>query len=124
MVYLTTVDAIQSYFETPNLGWVAGGPSNNNQPVGDNYWIRCERVEPDFVQTGTMQLYVIGRPFAQAADKVSDPYNFGPTTNKIDMREQRRELRLKFVSNVQGGDYQLGRLLLNADFGDVRGYNS
>jgi hypothetical protein len=38
------------------------------------------------------------------------------------MREQRRELRLRFVSNVQGGDYQLGRIIINADFGDVRPY--
>jgi hypothetical protein len=38
------------------------------------------------------------------------------------MKEQRRELRLKFVSNVEGGNYQLGKVLLNGDFGDVRGY--
>jgi hypothetical protein len=31
-------------------------------------------------------------------------------------------LRLKFVSNVQGGDYQVGKLLLNANVGDVRPY--
>lgn len=115
--------AIESYFETNDLGWVSGGPSQNS-PVGENRWLRIERVEPDFVQTGTMQCYVTGRPFAQAADKVSDAYDFTPTTNKIDMREQRRELRLKFVSNVQGGDYQLGKVIVNAELGDVRGYNS
>jgi hypothetical protein len=38
------------------------------------------------------------------------------------MKEQRRELRLKFVSNTLNGDYQMGRVLLNADIGDVRGY--
>ena len=38
------------------------------------------------------------------------------------MKEQRRELRLKFESNVVGGDYQLGMTLLSADLGDVRGY--
>lgn len=119
----TSVQAIESSFETNDLGWVAGGPAQPSQ-IGENKWLRIERVEPDFIQTGTMQLYITGRPFAQAADKVSDAYDFTPTTNKIDMREQRRELRLKFVSNVQGGDYQLGRLLLNVDFGDVRGYNS
>ena len=116
-------NAIESYFETNDLGWVSGGPSQNS-PMGENKWLRIERVEPDFVQTGTMQCYVTGRPFAQAADKISDAYDFDPTTNKIDMREQRRELRLKFVSNVQGGDYQLGKVIVNAEFGDVRGYNS
>ena len=114
-------DAIESYFETNDLGLVSGGPS---QPamVGDNVWLRLERVEPDFVQSGTMSLYVTGRPYAQADDYQSQAYNFEPGTHKIDMKEQRRELRLKCVSNVAGGDYQLGRLLLNADIGDVRGY--
>jgi hypothetical protein len=119
----TSVTAIESYFETSDIGWIGGGPSQI-APEGQNRWLHLERVEPDFVQSGTMQLYVVGRPFAQAADKVSAAYDFDPSTNKIDMREQRRELRLRFVSNVQGGDYQLGKVILNADLGDVRGYNS
>jgi hypothetical protein len=69
-----------------------------------------------------MSLYVTGRPFAQVEDKQSDAYVFSPTTGKIDMKEQRRELRLKCVSNVLGGDYQLGKIIVSADVGDVRGY--
>ena len=38
------------------------------------------------------------------------------------MREQRRELRLRFTSDVAGGNYQLGKLVLNAEIGDVRPY--
>jgi hypothetical protein len=116
-----SVNAIESYFETSDLGLVAGGPSQTSS-VGDNVWLHLERVEPDFIQTGNMELYVTGRPFAQSDDSTSTAYVFGPTTSKVDMREQRRELRLRFVSNVQGGDYQLGRLLLNANVGDVRPY--
>jgi hypothetical protein len=71
---------------------------------------------------GEMSLYITGRPYAQSEDKVSDPYVFDSTTDKIDMKEQRRQLRLIFVSNEQGGNYQLGNLLLSADVGDVRGY--
>jgi len=113
--------AIESYFETNDLGFVSGGPS---QPamVGDNVWIRLERVEPDFVQSGNMSLYITGRPYAQAEDAQSQAYDFDENTQKIDMREQRRELRIKCVSNEAGGNYQLGRLLLNADVGDIRGY--
>ena len=116
-----TALAIESYFETNDLGWVSGGPS---QPaaVGENRWLRLERVEPDFVQSGEMELYVTGRPFAQSQDETTGPYVFDPDTNKIDMREQRRELRLKFVSNVAGGNYQLGKVILDADIGDVRPY--
>jgi hypothetical protein len=70
-----------------------------------------------------MSLVVTGRPYAQIADQDSSPFCFDPTPGKIDMTEQRRELRLKFTSNVVGGNYQLGRVILNADIGDVRGYS-
>jgi hypothetical protein len=113
--------AIDSYFETNNLGLISGGPSQQSL-VGENVWLRLERVEPDFVQSGPLDLYVTGRPFAQSEDEVTGPYTFYPETNKIDMREQRRELRLKVQSNVVGGDYQLGYMILNADIGDVRPY--
>jgi hypothetical protein len=113
--------AIESYFETNDLGLVSGGPSQPS-PVGENKWLRLERVEPDFVQSGDMAVYVTGRPFAQSQDVTSSAYVFSPTTGKVDMREQRRELRLKFVSNVTGGNYQVGRVILDADIGDTRPY--
>jgi len=114
-------NAIESYFETSDLGWVAGGPSQPS-PVGDNRWLRLERVEPDLILSGEMDLYITGRPYAQSQDETTGPYTFDSSTNKIDMKEQRRELRLRFVSNVSGGNYQLGKVVLNADIGDVRGY--
>jgi hypothetical protein len=115
------VRSIPSSFETNDLSWLGGGPS---QPTADgqNRWIRLERIEPDFLQEGEMTCIVTGRPFAQGEDKESGPYVFGPNTGKIDMREQRRELRLKFISDVAGGNYQLGKLLLDAEIGDVRPY--
>ena len=115
------VFAIDSYFETSDIGWVGGGPPETTM-VGENRWLRLERIEPDFIQSGDMTVVVTGRPFAQSQDVDSDPYTFGPNTGKVDMREQRRELRLQFRSNVVGGDYQLGRLLLSAAIGDVRPY--
>lgn len=117
----TLSDAINSFFETSDLGWVQGGPSQA-APYGDNAWVRVERVEPDFIQTGTMAVQITGRPYAQADDVISDPYYFESDTHKIDMREQRREIRVRFTSNTQGGDYQLGKVLLSVDIGDVRGY--
>ena len=117
----SSVTAIESFFETNDLGWVSGGPSQVS-PEGANRWLRLERVEPDFILTGEMKLYVTGRPYAQSVDYTSDPYVFDGNTNKIDMKEQRRELRLKFESNVVDGNYQCGRVILNADIGDVRGY--
>ena len=112
-------NAIESSFQTSDLGWVQGGPSQMS-PVGDNFQLHLERMEPDFIQSGEMTFQVTGRPFAQAEDVTSAPYPFDPDTRKIDLREQRRELRLIFTSNTQGGDYQLGRVLLHANVGDVR----
>ena len=116
-----TVNAIESYFTTSDLGLIAGGPSEFS-PIGLNTWTRLERVEPDFILNGTMDLYIIGRPYPQQPDKITGPYTFDQNTSKIDMKEQRRVLRLKFVSDVAGGDYQLGKVILDADTGDVRGY--
>ena len=116
-----STSAIQSYFITHDLSLVTGNPAQET-PIGDNYWTHLERLEPDFVQVGDMNCYVIGRPYAQAADVISSPYTFSPTTTKIDMREQRREIRIEFESNVIGGNYQMGRVLLSVDAGDVRGY--
>jgi hypothetical protein len=113
--------AIDSYFETNDIGWVGGGPSVPS-PIGENKWLRVERVEPDFIQEGDMTVVVTGRPFAQGGDVESAEFVFSPNTGKVDMREQRRELRLRFRSNVAGGNYQLGKILLNATVGDVRPY--
>ena len=118
-----TVLAIESYFTTSDLGVVAGGPATFS-PVGENKWTRVERVEPNFLLTGNMDLYVIGRPYADETDNTTGPYTFSQNTGKIDMKEQRRILRLKFVSNVAGGDYQTGKIIIDADTGDVRGYST
>ena len=116
-----STSAIDSYFTTHDLSWVTGNPAQE-VPIGDNFWSRLERVEPDFLQDQEMTMYIIGRPYAQAADVTSGPYTFDASTTKIDLKEQRRELRLKFESNIIGGDYQMGRILLSLDMGDVRGY--
>jgi len=118
--YLTSVNAVQSTFETNNIGWVTGGPGNP-QLAGDNKWIRVERIEPDFVQHGDMNVYITGPSYADDVDVISDPYTFSPTTLKIDMREQRREMRLKFESNTFNGNYEMGNVLISADLGDERG---
>jgi len=123
--------AVDSYFETSDIGWVSGGPNQSPASlppqgpqggIGENRWLHLERLEPDFIQSGQMELYIVGRPYAQSDEQVTGPYYFDPNTNKIDLREQRREMRLNFRSNVVGGDYQMGRVLLLADLGDVRGY--
>lgn len=118
-IYLTQVDAINSYFTTNSLGWVGGG-LGTQQLINDNKWIRLERFEPDFVQSGQMSLIVTGKGYADDVDNPSTPYYFTQSTLKVDMKEQRREMRLVIGSNTQGGDYQLGNCLLSVDMGDER----
>lgn len=118
-VYLNNQNAIQSSFTTNNIGWVTGGPGAS-EPIGPNRWIRMERVEPDFNQTGDMNLYITGKGYANDVSDTSTPYVFSPETLKIDMREQRREMRLVFESNVVLGNYETGQILLSAEVGDER----
>ena len=119
-VYLNNVNAINSSFETNVLG-IANGLVGNAQGAGDNLWTRIDRVEPDFIQNGTMSMIVTGKGFADDIDTASEPKLFDPTTLKIDLKEQRREMRLRFTSNVVNGDYFMGRIVLNIETGDVRG---
>ena len=119
-VYLNNVNAISSSFETNVLG-SGTGLVGSVDGAGDNLWTRLDRVEPDFRQVGNMTMVVTGKGFADDVDITSQPYPFSPTTLKIDLKEQRREMRLKFISNERGGDYFMGRVILNVEAGDVRG---
>ena len=119
-IFTNQVNAIESFFETNIIGAGIGLVGAADQ-AGDNVWTRVERVEPDFVQVGDMELIVTGKGYAEDTNEPSDPYAFSPTTLKIDMKEQRRQLRLRFTSNTQNGDYFLGRVLLSIDTGDSRG---
>jgi hypothetical protein len=118
-IYLTNVNAVESYFETNSIGWNTGGPGNP-QVVGDNKWIRVERIEPDFVQSGDMNIYITGKGYADDTDVTTGPYVFNPDTLKVDMREQRREMRIRFESNTFNGNYEMGNVLISADIGDER----
>jgi hypothetical protein len=119
-VYTNRVNAIDSFFETNVIGARLGLVGTAEQ-AGDNVWTRLERVEPDFVQSGDMTLVVTGSGYAEDPPEPSDPYTFSPSTLKIDMKEQRREMRLRFRSNTQNGDYFMGKVILSVDGGDVRG---
>jgi hypothetical protein len=76
-------------------------------------------MEPDFIQSGDMTFTVNGSGYARGAN-VSTSFPFTDTQEKVDVREERRLMTLKFESNVVGGDYQMGRVLLDIRTGDVR----
>jgi len=111
--------AITSSITTCDISWVGGIPSQDSA-TGVNRRMHLRRIEPDFVQSGTMAMTILGRKFARGETETSGPFYFDPDTGKIDLRVEHREVRLKFESNVLDGNFEMGRLLITAEYGDER----
>ena len=111
--------SVLSSVTTCDISWVGGTPTQD-AASGVNRRMHLRRIEPDFVQAGNMTLTVLGRKFARGDVETSSPFPFGPETGKIDMRIEQREIRLKFSSDDINGNYEMGRLLITAEYGDER----
>ena len=106
---------ILSYFETADLSTIAQG--------GKNEYLRITTIEPDFVQKGPMTVQVTGRANARAPEVYSSRFTFPETASQpfeqiVMLKEQRRELRVRFESNALYGDYQMGQIIGHMDSGD------
>lgn len=117
--------AIDKNITTSDITFCATGP--DGKWIGVNRNLRLTSLEPDSqasnssVQTGQMTVTVSGRKFANSPlATVMPPYPFDDTTEKIDMREQYRQMYLKFDSNTLGGSFELGQMLITVEPGDVR----
>jgi len=119
-VGLNTERAIYSSITTSDISWLTGNPSQDSL-VGVNRRMHLRRVEPNFLQTGTMSMTILGRKFANSiTEEDSGPFFFEPHTDKIDLRIEHRLMRLKFESNEIDGNYEMGRLMITAEYGDER----
>jgi len=119
-VGLNTEQAVYSSITTSDVGWLTGNPSQDGL-VGVNRRMHLRRVEPNFLQTGTMSMTILGRKFASSPmEEDSGPYYFTQDTGKIDLRVEHRLIRLKFESNEIDGNYEMGRNLVTCEFGDER----
>jgi hypothetical protein len=118
---ITDVDefAIDSFVETCDISWVGGTPASD-EPMGVNRRMHLTRIEPDFKQVGDMELTVVGRPFANDGVEEKGPFTYTPTSGKVDLRVEARLISLRWRSNVIDGDYEAGRTLITAEFGDER----
>jgi len=111
----TEVNAIQSYFETADISMaVLQGKSKS---------LRCELIEPDFVQTGDMTVQIVGRANARAKEIYSEAMVFPdvastPQEQVVFFKEIRREMRFRFESNIVNGDYQMGQVLAHVGEAD------
>ena len=110
------INPIRSYFETADLSSVA---------QGKNEYVRITRIEPDFVQNGPMTVQVTGRANARAPEVYSSVFTFvdpnnitEPQQQIVMLKEQRRELRVRFESNAVYGDYQMGQIIGHVSIGD------
>jgi hypothetical protein len=110
------ISPIQSYFETSDL---------SSLPQGRNEYLRITRIEPDFVQNGPMTVQVTGRANARAPEVYSSLFTFvdpndvtEPLQQIVMLKEQRRELRIRFESNAVYGDYQMGQIIGHVSTGD------
>ena len=105
---------ILSFFETADLSTLTQG--------GDRY-LRITTIEPDFVQSGDMTVTVTGRANARAPEVVGTTFTFPaeatqPYEQIVMLKEQRRELRVRFESNALYGDYQMGQIIGHLSVGD------
>jgi hypothetical protein len=108
------VSPIQSFFETADLSAAA---------QGNNEFMRITRIEPDFVQSGAMTVQVTGRSNARAPEVYGTTFTFPETAQEpwqqiVMLKEQRRELRVRFESNEIYGDYQMGQIIGHISMGD------
>jgi hypothetical protein len=112
--------AVYSSITTNDISWLTGTPSQEGV-IGINRRMHLRRVEPNFLQAGTMAMTILGRKFASGQyEENSGPYYFTQETGKIDLRVEHRLIRLKFESNDIDGNYEMGRNLITAEFGDER----
>ena len=110
------INPIISYFQTADLSSLV---------QGRNEYLRITRIEPDFVQNGPMTVQVTGRANARAPEVFSSIFTFVDPSNVTEpqqqivmLKEQRRELRVRFESNAVYGDYQMGQIIGHVSTGD------
>lgn len=111
----TTINPIDAYFETCDISNIAS--------KGVNKYMRISAIEPDFIQSGDMTVQVTGRANARAPEVYSTEFRFPedaaePYQQIVMLKEQRRELRVKFRSNAVGGNFQMGQVMGHIDVGD------
>ena len=117
---LTGERAVLSSVTTSDISWLTGSPSQSAF-VGVNRRMHLRRFEPNFLQTGAMSLTILGRKFAGGVNEQNaGPFYFNQDTGKIDLRVEFRLIRLQFVSNEINGNFEMGRNLITAEFGDER----
>lgn len=117
------VTAIEASVTSRNFGFAIGSPFDD-APKTVDVMTRVQRVEPDFNQVGDMTMDVLARSFAQDPQEVIASYTFAPGDSFQDMVDQGRILKLRFTSNVAGGFFEQGQIMVKLEPGDERSTRS
>jgi len=110
--------AIDAYIETTPLTFLSGNPAGFES-------ISAQFLETDMIQSGDMTVTFYGRTSANSPDVASAPYTISVApanfyNQVVPVKEERRQMRLRFDSNVLGGDFQLGDNYLHVAPGSKR----
>ena len=112
---ISRLNAIESYFETSDMSALV--------TQGHAKSLRCDLLEPDFVQSGDMSVSVTGRSNARSAEIPSEIRTFSdnpatPYDQVVYFKDIRREMRFRFSSNTVNGDYQMGQIIAHMEEAD------
>ncbi len=133
--------SIPSYIKSGSLAWVATGPDSKRNNL--DRWIYLYRLELDFIQKGNIFLEIGTQEYARSeiitsstvfSKMLEEPfqsvsaanfmtwgiYAFGEDDEKVDLRIQGREMTILFLSDVVGGNFEMGQVLMVARIGDER----
>ncbi len=117
-VFGTSSFAIRSFFETNDITLTVqpGGTA-----PGQNTNISVQFVEPDFIQAGNLSLTMYQRGNARSPVAATDVMTITPQIEAgvpgdeqfVPLKNEARQIAFKVESNVSGGNYQMGQVLLH-----------
>jgi hypothetical protein len=110
--------AIRSYFETGYFGGIKNTPP-------DDRGMSLQQLEPDFIQSGDLQAWLILAANARSVEHATDPVPIklvpgSPLEQLPAFKSSSRLARLHVESNQLGGNYVSGRSLLHMGVADAR----
>lgn len=109
---------INSFIKSSGLSYCATAPDNSRPETDINLYI--SRIEPDFVMSGSMEVQILAKQYAQAQQQLIGSATFDSTTTKMDFTAMGREIYLQFNCDSVDCDYQMGQVLVVGKLGDMR----
>lgn len=113
------ITAVISSFTSKQFGFAVGAPFADAAKTVD-VMTRISRLDLDFNQRGPLNISVLGRSYAQQADTVLETQVPTPTSDFVEFREQERIIAVKVESNVIGGFFEQGQVMMKLEPGDER----